>query len=104
MPLVRSFWLSEKKDKEAYVEPIIDRGEQPPRVRFEVRTGRDLKEEGTVNRRGAPVSTPAERKPKRFYGEVKLNPLNAPLELKNISEHIVQHLAPLGEVKITLTI
>jgi len=53
MPLVRSFWLSKKKGKEAHVEPVIDRSEQTPKVRFEVRAGRDLKEEGTVNRRGA---------------------------------------------------
>ena len=53
MPLVRSFWLSKKRGKEAYVEPVIDRSAQPPRVRFEVRVGKDIKEEGTVNRRGA---------------------------------------------------
>ncbi len=53
MPLVRSFWLSKKKGKEAYMEPVIDRSEQPPRVRFEVRVGKGIKEEGTVNRRGA---------------------------------------------------
>jgi putative DNA methylase len=35
MPLVRSFWLSTKKGKEAWVEPIVD----GKTVRFEVRRG-----------------------------------------------------------------
>ena len=38
MPLVRSFALSTKKGKEAWVEPIVDRTAKT--VRFEVRTGR----------------------------------------------------------------
>ena len=38
MPLVRSFVLSTKKGKEAWVEPIVDRAART--VRFEVRTGR----------------------------------------------------------------
>ena len=37
MPLVRSFWLSTKKDREAWVEPIIDRSVRV--VRFEARSG-----------------------------------------------------------------
>jgi putative DNA methylase len=39
MPLVSTFQLSTKKGKEAWVEPIIDRSQQPPIVRFEVKTG-----------------------------------------------------------------
>jgi putative DNA methylase len=38
VPLVRSFWLSTKKGKEAWVEPIIDR--QNNSYRFEVRVGK----------------------------------------------------------------
>jgi putative DNA methylase len=38
VPLVRSFWLSTKKGKEAYVEPVIDR--ETNSYRFVVRTGR----------------------------------------------------------------
>ena len=38
MPLVRSFWLSTKKGKEAWVEPIVDHEHKT--VRFEVRTGK----------------------------------------------------------------
>lgn len=38
MPLVRSFALSTKKGKEAWVEPVINRSQQPPVVKFEVRT------------------------------------------------------------------
>ncbi|MBA7567383.1 hypothetical protein ES708_09094 [subsurface metagenome] len=73
MPLVRSFALSTKKDKKAWVEPIIE--ESPfadsqktlagmeasqrslasdrPKVRFEVRTGHGKIPEGSVIRRGA---------------------------------------------------
>ena len=51
MPLVRSFALSKKKGKEAWVEPIVDKEKKT--VRFEVRTGKGKPPEGTVNRRGA---------------------------------------------------
>ena len=82
----------ERQGTETYPQPGEERGAE----QIGVKNGDSL---------GPPFSpTPPQPKPKRFYGEVKLNPLNAPLELKNISEHIVQHLAPLGEVKITLTI
>ncbi len=53
MPLVRSFALSTKPGKQAWVEPVVDRSVQPPVVRFEVRTGTGKPREGTVNRRGA---------------------------------------------------
>jgi putative DNA methylase len=39
MPLVRSFWLSTKKGKEWWVEPIIENGTNPPIIRFTVKTG-----------------------------------------------------------------
>jgi len=51
MPLVRSFALSTKKGKEAWVEPIVDRAART--VRFEVRTGRGTPPDGTVGRQGA---------------------------------------------------
>ncbi len=50
MPLVRSFALSTKKGKEAWVEPIVDSDRN---IRFEVRSGKGQPPEGTVNRRGA---------------------------------------------------
>ncbi|WMT57125.1 DUF1156 domain-containing protein [Truepera radiovictrix] len=53
MPLVRSFVLSSKKGKEAYAEPVIDREQQPPRIRFEVKSGAGAPKEGTVGRKGA---------------------------------------------------
>ncbi|HEY9872468.1 MAG TPA: DUF1156 domain-containing protein [Candidatus Obscuribacterales bacterium] len=72
MPLVRSFALSTKKDKQAWVEPVIDRSQQQPVVRFEVRTQTEQKKkrkeakteaekeriflkppDGTVSRKGA---------------------------------------------------
>jgi putative DNA methylase len=37
MPLVRSFWLSTKKGKQAWVEPVVDK--KAKTVRFQVRTG-----------------------------------------------------------------
>jgi putative DNA methylase len=53
MPLVRSFALSTKKGKQAWVEPVIDRISQPPQISFNVKTGSGTPPEGTVNRRGA---------------------------------------------------
>jgi putative DNA methylase len=52
MPLVRSFELSKKKGREAWVEPVIEHG-TPPRVRFTVKRGVGKPQEGTVGRRGA---------------------------------------------------
>lgn len=51
LPLVRSFVLSRKKGKEAWVEPIVNRAEKT--VRFEIRTGPGPRPEGTVGRQGA---------------------------------------------------
>jgi very-short-patch-repair endonuclease len=53
MPLVRSFQLSTKKGKEAWVEPVINREQTPPAIQFEVKTGKGKALEGTVNRKGA---------------------------------------------------
>ena len=53
MPLVRSFKLSTKKGKEAWVEPVVERTSHPPVVRFEVKTGEGEAPEGTVSRKGA---------------------------------------------------
>jgi putative DNA methylase len=39
MPLVRSFALSTKPGKQAWVEPQVDRSVKPPTVGFEVKTG-----------------------------------------------------------------
>jgi putative DNA methylase len=49
MPLVRTFWLSKKKGRERYVEPIPD----GKRVRFEIRGPSGAPREGTVSRTGA---------------------------------------------------
>ncbi|MDR1921320.1 MAG: DUF1156 domain-containing protein [Candidatus Adiutrix sp.] len=48
MPLARSFELSKKKDKEAYVEPVIADG----KISYQVKLGQKAPE-GTVNRKGA---------------------------------------------------
>jgi putative DNA methylase len=53
MPLVKSFELSTKKGKEAWVEPIIDNSLTPPEIKFEVKTGTGKAREGTVERKGA---------------------------------------------------
>ena len=50
MPLVRSFWLSKKKDRPTWAEPVV-RGRE---VTFEIKTGRSgPRLEGTVARSGA---------------------------------------------------
>ena len=51
MPLVGSFWLSKKKDKKTWIEPIIDKANK--NVRFEVKRGEGVPPESTINRRGA---------------------------------------------------
>ena len=51
MPLVRSFNLSTKKGREAWVEPVVDRTARS--IRFEVRTGHGTGPNGTVGRQGA---------------------------------------------------
>lgn len=53
MPLVRSFKLSTKKGKEAWVEPVIDNSQKPSVVSFEVKTGKGNPQDGTVSRKGA---------------------------------------------------
>ncbi len=53
MPLTSKWWLSTKKRKEVWVEPVIDRSGSPPTVSFEVRQGGKPSIDGTVNRRGA---------------------------------------------------
>ena len=49
MPLVRSFYLSKKRGKQAWVEPVVDGNH----YRFEIRMGEGQPRQGTVNRRGA---------------------------------------------------
>ncbi|MBW2345811.1 MAG: DUF1156 domain-containing protein, partial [Deltaproteobacteria bacterium] len=53
MPLVRSFWLSKKKGKQAWVEPVVDRNVRPPVVEFKVRTGEGLPQDPPKVGRGA---------------------------------------------------
>lgn len=53
MPLVRSFWLSKKKGKEAWIEPQVDHSVTPPIVHFEVKNDKGKPQGSTVNRRGA---------------------------------------------------
>ena len=51
MPLVRSFQLSKKKGRKAWIEPHVNPHTQ--QISFEVRTGNGKAPDGTVNRRGA---------------------------------------------------
>jgi putative DNA methylase len=51
MPLVRSFWLSTKPGKKAWVEPVVNHAAKT--IRFEMKTGQSTAPEGTVNRIGA---------------------------------------------------
>jgi putative DNA methylase len=50
VPLVRSFWLSTKAGKTAWVEPVVDQSTMT--YRFEVRTGNGELRAGTVSRNG----------------------------------------------------
>jgi putative DNA methylase len=50
VPLVRSFWLSTKGGKKAWVEPVVDPSAMD--YRFEVRTGNGEPRERTVGRNG----------------------------------------------------
>src|SRR5215831_4346468 len=50
VPLVRSFWLSTKTGKKAWVEPLVDQATMT--YRFEVRTGDSEPRPGTVGRNG----------------------------------------------------
>ena len=52
MPLVRSFQLSTKKGKEAWVEPVIE-NQGTPTIQFVVKSGKGKAPEGTVDRKGA---------------------------------------------------
>ena len=51
MPLLRSCWLSSKKGKLVWIEPIVD--PKTKKVQFQVRTDLGSPPTGTVNRRGA---------------------------------------------------
>ena len=51
MPLVTSFWLSKKKGKKAWIEPVVDKMNKT--VQFEVKTGNGLAPEPTKIGRGA---------------------------------------------------
>jgi putative DNA methylase len=53
MPLVRSFELSTKKGKRAYVEPVVEHSQSPPLIQFEIKTVNGKALEGTVGRQGA---------------------------------------------------
>ena len=50
VPLVRSFWLSTKTGKKAWVEPVVNQSTMT--YRFEVRTGNGEPRAGTVSRNG----------------------------------------------------
>jgi hypothetical protein len=50
VPLVKSFWLSTKPGKKAWVEPVVDQNSMT--YRFEVRTGNGEPRNGTVSRNG----------------------------------------------------
>ncbi len=51
MPLVRSFALSTRAGKAAWIQPIVDHSSRM--ITFEVRSGAGIPPSGTVNRRGA---------------------------------------------------
>jgi putative DNA methylase len=71
MPLVRSFWLSKKKGRPTWLEPVLE----SDGVRFEIKTGKGGPTvDGTVGRAGAiciACQTPVELKYVRAEGRAK---------------------------------
>jgi len=53
MPLVSSFKLSTKKDKQVWIESIVDNRQQPPTIHFQVKTGKGKSPEPPKIGRGA---------------------------------------------------
>jgi putative DNA methylase len=53
MPLTRSFVLTTKKNRPAWIEPVIIKDEKVPQIKFRVRTGKGNILSGTVKRTGA---------------------------------------------------
>ncbi len=50
VPLVRSFWLSSKPGKKAWIDPVVDQSTMT--YRFEVRTGEGEPRSGTIGKKG----------------------------------------------------
>jgi putative DNA methylase len=50
VPLVRSFWLSTKAGKEAWIEPVVDQDTMT--YRFEIRSGKGEPRQGTMGKAG----------------------------------------------------
>lgn len=53
MPLASKWELSQKKGRETWVSPVVDRNVQPAKVHYTIATGKGSLPEGTVDRRGA---------------------------------------------------
>lgn len=53
MPLIRSFWLSTKKGKETWAEPVFNSLKIPTTISYVIKTGQGKPLNGTVNRNGA---------------------------------------------------
>jgi putative DNA methylase len=53
MPLASKWELSQKKGRETWVKPIVDRSTQPAKVLYTIVSGKGEMPEGTVDRRGA---------------------------------------------------
>jgi len=52
MPLTNKWWLSLRKNKEAWVEPHVDNTVIPSAIHFTVEIGNGKPQDGTVNRKG----------------------------------------------------
>ncbi|HEU5375809.1 MAG TPA: DUF1156 domain-containing protein [Ktedonobacteraceae bacterium] len=53
MPLTSKWWLSKKKGKETWAEPVIDHTTTPSTISFTVKSGQGKPQDGTVSKRGA---------------------------------------------------
>ena len=53
MPLTSKWWLSKKKGKESWVEPLVNHAVTPSGIHFTVKAGKEEPQAGTVNKQGA---------------------------------------------------
>jgi putative DNA methylase len=68
MPLVRSFDLSKKRGKAAWVEPVVDRATTPASVHFTVKTGSGRARDVHLLRRKRPLPPCALGRASRAHG------------------------------------
>lgn len=71
VPLVRSFWISTKKGKQAWAEPVVDRAGNE--YHFEIRSGSGKPQDGTVRRSGGTCLLTGSPIPKSYIRDHAVN-------------------------------